>query len=227
MNDGGYQVEVTPWQIAAQAKGLLARWDILQARNFAIEKLAEGQWQEVLAKANGFQKQGYLQAISRTPLEAVLALGKKLSSQNSRSSFESRMLWGIALKNQNLNWMKQVAGEAGARFSTDLMRQDLATENLPNDNAVELLKAALKNSNLASFSLQRMAAYIDTNETVAPLLFDYLADKDLGSSAARALSKTNSVQVQQQLQKLSQSEQPLTKARAIQALDWHQQNNSK
>ena len=227
LKDGNYQIDVTVWKIAPQAKGILSRWEIAQAKQFALQKLADANWRELLTQSNKTQQQGYLQAIEQSSIEYLNALGKTLFQKEQRSNFEMQALWQIAKKTQNITWLKLLVSTADASFSTMLMKQYLSLNIFPAKDSVALLKAALGNPRLASFALLQLGEHVSNNPDIAALLFHYLDDKNLGGSAARALANSNDVSIEQQLKALSQSKNPLLKARAQQALNWQQQLEEK
>ncbi len=199
LTDGGHQRSVTVINIAAQAKGLLARWQsIKQAQQWLAQ-----------VKRNQFDWASLLQNELDKPQLAIITFVQGLATELSttqQSQLTEQLLAQSDLQPSNL-LLSQLAD---AQQHNSGQKQQLyhrlwsspadefslqALQSLVKHErklAIQQLTLAMENHQLTSLSLNLLATYYADEPAVIEMLFNLLGDNHKGAYAAAALAKAPS-----------------------------------
>jgi hypothetical protein len=195
LNDGGYNIAVAAFQVAASAKATLIHWQIDDTFSSASSILSSDPvaFLDRLApmKAQDVDLHGYIKALNEattTELSAIVSIIKLQQLQ-----IPSRALITLAEQTEDKD-LYQILIE---QYQPDKQLQSIVIhaisnlpEPIPETDKITLLSLASLKDDLADAAILSLTPYVDKFSRVADLMHTLLSDPQNGGSAAKVLSKS-------------------------------------
>ncbi len=204
------------YNVKAATAGVRSRWARLQAFSQAASLLQEqpSRWISGYVAADRTGRMGFVDVLNHAPVESVNQLGWSALTLLDEQPGLTPVVARAGLATDDLELIQNAITHGGG---PDLSRVLAAAAPVLNDlMVVDLLNEALHSAEIdkAALLIAWLAPDRLSNPVVADMMFDTLADQDLGGSAALILSKSQRPDIQGRLNEIASGKAGLSRQRA-------------
>lgn len=223
LDEPGHDIVVPAWDARAAARYTERRWREREASAATRALLAEGgdlaaAWRD----GNPATRSGMLEALRAAPPSRLAPAGSSLASELSAGSDVAVPALAVATRTADAGLFARALVAAPGPEAIGALREGLGVFG-PTER-VDILSAALDRPDLASAALLGLAAEAPTDPRAEALLWSRLASPAHGASAAAALARLDTRDVDLRLEDLAAGDGDPRAARwARLALDLRQQ----
>lgn len=223
LHDGGYELEVVAYEIAASAKATLIHWQIEKTYSQSTKLLNNKPSQfltEINLQQQPLEKQlGYIKTINNAGLAELTSL--KRSVIQNQTVLPMRVMQSLAMKTEDHQLYTMLlnqythSDQYQALMITMLSRLPVS---MSTEQRLELLFEATTKSELRNSAIIALATFVDRDVKVKNFFNAELADKINGGAAAKALSLSKDLLTIEMLGNNLKHSNPLIVRRSLLAL---------